>query len=119
MSTQPSRPIRIPTQVQNLIDLARWYKKGEGWPAFKRQAQAWEHREMTRFGAPPTACPSDRIPWDIIIPAVEEKPDMPEPTEATITAATILREFAAYVEHGMKPPAALKRRLAYIGVKLA
>ncbi len=23
----------------------------------------WEHREMTRFGAAPTACPSGRIPW--------------------------------------------------------
>jgi hypothetical protein len=40
------------------------------------------------------------------------------PNEATITAATIIREFAAYVEHGLKVPDSLKRRLAYIGVRV-
>jgi hypothetical protein len=60
------------SQVQNLIDLAKWYKKEEGWQDFKRQVQAWEHKEMTRFGAPYTECPSGRICWDIIIPAVED-----------------------------------------------
>ncbi len=67
------------SQTQNLIDLARWYVKEEGWPGFKRLQQAWEHNEMVRFGAPPTACPSDRIPWNAIIPALEEAP-MPQPT---------------------------------------
>ncbi len=108
----PGEPL-TESQVQNLIDLSRWYVKCEGWVGFRRRIEAWEHREIH-----PTACPSDRIPWDIIIPAVEES-NMPFPTEATITAATIIRELAAYVEHGMKPPDALKRRLAYIGVKLA
>jgi hypothetical protein len=103
------------SQVQNLIDLARWYKKEEGWQDFKRQVQAWEHNEMTRFGAPPTACPSGRIPWDIIIPAVEED-NMLDP--AAIRAAAIIREFATYVEHAQEIPADLKRRLAYIGIKV-
>ncbi len=60
------------SQTQNLIDLGRWYVECEGWQGFRRQIEAWEHNEMTRFGAAPTACPSDRIPWDIIIPALEE-----------------------------------------------
>jgi hypothetical protein len=71
------------SQIENLIDLACWYVKEEGWAAFKRRVQAWEHKEMVRFGAPPTACPSDRIPWDIIIPAVEERL-MPQPTTEQI-----------------------------------
>lgn len=30
-----------------------------------------EHREMVEFGATATACPSNRIPWDIIIAALQ------------------------------------------------
>lgn len=32
-----------------------------------KSASLWEHKEMTRFGADPTACPSGRIPWITII----------------------------------------------------
>jgi len=102
------------SQVQNLIELARWYKQEEGWEGFARWKQAWEHKEMKRFGARPTECPSGRIPWPTIITALED--DMLEPR--FITAAAIIRELATYVEHGLVPPAELKRRLAYIGVLL-
>jgi hypothetical protein len=62
----PGEPL-TESQVQNLIDLARWYVKEEGWEGFRRRIEAWEHREIH-----PTECPSDRIPWEIIIRAVEE-----------------------------------------------
>jgi hypothetical protein len=94
------------SQVANLIDLALWYVLEEGWAGFKRHQQAWEHKEMTRFGAPPTACPSDRIPWEIIIPAVEEEPDMPQPTVADILRVLALLNEAAEAarfEVPMKP----------------
>lgn len=32
-----------------------------------------EHRDMTLFEASPTACPSGRIPWGTIIPALQEE----------------------------------------------
>jgi hypothetical protein len=94
------------SQVQNLIDLAIWYVIEEAWAAFKRRQQAWEHKEMTRFGAPPTECPSDRIPWEIIIPAVEEETDMPQPTVADILRVLALLNEAAEAarfEVPMKP----------------
>lgn len=39
-----------------------------GWNP-QRQVNLWEHRECTRWGAEPTACPSNRIPWDVILAA--------------------------------------------------
>ena len=47
-----------------LYDMREW----RGWPELRRPqsgltGQEWEHREMTRFGAPPTACPSNRPDW--------------------------------------------------------
>ena len=36
------------------------------------KATLFEHHEMTAYGASPTACPSGRIPWAEIIPALEE-----------------------------------------------
>ena len=38
----------------------------KGWKP-ERQVTLWEHREMVRFGAAATACPSDRIPWAKIL----------------------------------------------------
>ena len=69
----PGEPLTA-SQVQNLIDLSLWYVTCEGWEAFRRRIEAWEHREIH-----PTACPSDRIPWPVIIAAVEERL-MPQPT---------------------------------------
>ena len=42
----------------------------------ERRVNLWEHREMTRYGAEPTACPSGRIPWDRIIAALQEEDEM-------------------------------------------
>ncbi len=88
------------SQVQNLIELGHWYVKEEGWPGFKRQEQAWEHNEMTRYGAPPTACPSERIPWEIIIPAVEEE-DMAATDEQLLALLKIVNEWAEYARLGL------------------
>lgn len=60
------------SQVQNLIDLARWGKKRFGWVGRPRRNWLWEHNE---YGAP-TACPSGRIPWERIIAGLEEEEDM-------------------------------------------
>lgn len=65
-----------------------------------------------------TACPGTQVMAriELITFAKREEPDMPN--EATITAATIIRELAAFVEHGLPVPDSLKRRLAYIGVRV-
>lgn len=59
-------------QIDNLVQLTEWLRDTQGWTTVARQETLWEHREMTRFGAAPTACPSGRIPWGIIIARVEE-----------------------------------------------
>ena len=43
-----------------------------------RNLSLFEHREMTVYGAAPTACPSGRIPWQAIIAALQEKPERAE-----------------------------------------
>ena len=63
-------------QTHNLIRCAQDMRDFFGWPGFLRNREAWEHRQMTAFGSSPTACPSGRIPWDIIIPAVNMEDDM-------------------------------------------
>ncbi len=57
------------SQIQNLVDLARWGKARFGWVGRPRRNWLWEHNE---YGAP-TACPSGRIPWDRIIASLEEE----------------------------------------------
>jgi N-acetyl-anhydromuramyl-L-alanine amidase AmpD len=47
-----------------------------------RHQVLWEHNEMTAYGASPTACPSGRIPWDTIIPDLEEDSNMTPEHEA-------------------------------------
>ncbi len=64
-------------QVANLVRFARELGERNRWPAYQRGEQLWEHREMTRFGAAPTACPSGRIPWEQITAALAEEGDMP------------------------------------------
>ena len=55
------------SQVDNLVELTVFGYEQNGWTELTRQVTLWEHNEMTRFGATPTACPSDRIPWQEII----------------------------------------------------
>lgn len=63
-------------QVDNIIRLGEELMGHFGWKP-KRPiddddltASLLEHRECVRFGSASTACPSGRIPWDIIVPAL-------------------------------------------------
>ena len=65
------------TIVRILEDLAEW--RGVGVDYWKRPTSAqdatatlYEHRECVRFGSLPTACPSNRIPWDSILELLQE-----------------------------------------------
>lgn len=49
-----------------------------------RRVNLWEHNEMARFGSPPTACPSGRIPWDRLIADLKEEEQMTEKLEQRI-----------------------------------
>lgn len=59
-----------PQQVEALARVIVWCGERFGWAEYQRQVTLWEHREMTRFGSPPTACPSGRIPWPEVLAAV-------------------------------------------------
>jgi hypothetical protein len=50
-------------QIQNVQDLMAALPLGP----WVRKVNAWEHREMVQFGSAPTACPSNRYPWQQII----------------------------------------------------
>lgn len=54
-----------PPQLASTIRLSRWVKEQVNWPDYRRHREALEHSEVYA-----TACPSSRIPWDIIIPEV-------------------------------------------------
>lgn len=59
-------------QYQSLLALVKWLWATYNLGAPVRQDNFWEHREMTRFGAPPTSCPGDRIPWTRLIADMED-----------------------------------------------
>lgn len=81
-------------QYQSLLALVKWlwatYKLGA--PA--RQDNLWEHREMTRFGAPPTSCPGGRIPWTRLIADMEED-DMGMTPEEKVALADLAARVKA------------------------
>ena len=54
-------------QYQSLLDVVRWLWQTYNLGAPQRQDNLWEHREMTRYGAASTSCPSGRIPWTRLI----------------------------------------------------
>jgi hypothetical protein len=67
-----------------LEDIAAW--KGETNAYWRRpvsgrdkDATLYEHRECVRFGSGPTACPSDRIPWDELLADLGGTPPPREP----------------------------------------
>ena len=66
--------IHINAQIIIQLALAGWWL----WPPvrpvspFDLKATLWEHRELTRFGVAPTACPSNRIPWSLIMESVQD-----------------------------------------------
>ena len=59
-------------QYQSLVGVVRWLWDAHGLARYERQQTLWEHNEMTRFGAAPTACPSGRIPWTRLIADLED-----------------------------------------------
>lgn len=65
-------------QIDNIIRAGHELMAYYGWEprrpisAGDTGASLYEHRECVRFGAEPTACPSGRIPWDVIVPALKE-----------------------------------------------
>lgn len=65
-----------------------------------RRQTLHEHNEMTAFGAAATACPSNRIPWNTIIPAIEEDQDMsltPEQDERLKSVEAYIKKLDSVV----------------------
>ena len=60
------------SQIDNLVELTVWAYTTQEWTTLTRRISMWEHKELQRFGSPATACPSDRIPWSIIIARAEK-----------------------------------------------
>jgi len=59
-----------PYQVTETIALSRWMAAQQGLPAFGRypaQFKLWTLAEHNQVGNDPTACPSGRIPWEVIM----------------------------------------------------
>jgi len=69
-----------PAQLAATTELMRWLL-GTYHLQPLRKVTLWEHREMTQFGSSATACPSGRIPWDVIIPQIQPAPIPQPPTE--------------------------------------
>lgn len=55
-------------QVHALARIIGWCARRFGWRDVRRGVELIEHRECVRWGAQPTSCPSDRIPWRDVIP---------------------------------------------------
>jgi Negative regulator of beta-lactamase expression len=64
-------------QYDALAELLKWLAAQYGWPTWDRQVTLWEHRELGRFGSPPTACPSDRIDWQRLIDRLHDTTRLP------------------------------------------
>lgn len=102
-----------PVQTSNIIRIGRDLMALQGWkprrPANSadKQASLYEHNECTRWGALATACPSGRIPWDIIVPAL--KGDEPMTAEEKIEFEKLRQTVAklAVDQHGNNQQQAL------------
>jgi hypothetical protein len=92
-----------PAQTNNIIRIGRelialqHWKPRRPWGPQDTVASLYEHRECGRFGSEPTACPSGRIPWAVIVPALEEGEHMPTPEYVELKGADedIKKWFAA------------------------
>ena len=60
------------SQIDNLVELTVWLYTTQEWTTLTRRITLWEHKELQRFGSRATACPSNRIPWSIIIAEAEK-----------------------------------------------
>ena len=81
-----SEPLTQP-QIDNIIRAGRDLKDLQGWTPRRplnsgdMTASLLEHNECKRYGSASTACPSGRIPWDIIVPALTAQPEEEDMTE--------------------------------------
>ena len=104
-------------QYQALLRLVRWlYLIHDLLPV--RQQTAWEHNEMTRFGAAATACPSGRIPWGRLLTDFNMEDDMtPEEHERLVNtenAVARLEAASARNEQGREDIKAMLQELSAV-----
>lgn len=106
-----------PFQVEASMRVTRWCAQQEGYDTFSRYPDqaGWTLAEHRQVSDTPTACPSNRIPWGIFMPALEEE-DMPTATERRQWAAVValFQEAAAYAAQGLPVPSRLKNQLLYL-----
>jgi hypothetical protein len=106
-------------QTDMSVRISEWCAEQEGRDIFRRfdgwdpdEPGLWllaEHNEVSDVW---TACPSDRIPWDTIIAALEEEPDMPDQeVRDRMTIEGILLEAAAWAVQGKPWPDRLKEKV--------
>lgn len=57
--------------ISEIRELGKWKETRRPTSDTDKAAQLWEHREMVRFNAESTACPSDRVPWDLYLDRLE------------------------------------------------
>lgn len=88
--------ILTPPQVETTTRVISEISKLKNWEPI-RKSTLWEHNECTRWGAEPTACPSNRIPWEEIL----RKLNPPLPTELRKSDMRIIHDHtgAAYLTY--------------------
>lgn len=89
---------QIGSHVRILKDIATW--KGVDVGYWRRPvndedlgATLYEHNECGRFGSAPTACPSDRIPWDIIAIALRADGELTPPVFVQEPGSSPVRRY--------------------------
>ncbi len=68
-----ARQLMLTTQLSQWLMETRGYKTATRFSAFFDH-QAWLECEHNEVGNTPTACPSDRIPWGLIMPELDGAP---------------------------------------------
>lgn len=63
----------------------------------------WEHKERVRLGGSPTACPSNRIPWDTILELLEGEMETENERLRRLCVATLLQPSTQFVVLGQDP----------------
>ena len=59
--------------IDEIREVGKWPDTRRPINSGDKAAQLWEHNEMTRFGALPTACPSGRVPWGLYLDRLKEE----------------------------------------------
>ena len=92
-------------QIDNIIRVGRDLIALQGWlPRRPRNvedttASLYEHNECDRWGANATACPSGRIPWNIIVPALQGSGRMYTDKEIDAKIGAVLAALVDAVGH--------------------